>query len=159
MKISTKRCVIRLFEEKDLDDFMLYRNDSEWMKYQIYKCRTKEEYKDQLLQPFSLDKLNRVAITLPEIDKVIGDLLIKNVDSKIWIGYTIAPKYARCGYAYEATTAAIQYLFQLGISEIFAGCERENFISKHLLEKLRFQFLYEDERGYIFVIKNPSGII
>ena len=156
MLINTKRCTIRPFEEKDLDDFMHYRNNTEWMQYQIYKCLTKETYREQLLQPFSLDKLNRLAITLTSTEKVIGDLLIKKADSKHWIGYTIAPEYARQGYAYEATSAAIQYLFQSGIQEIYAGCERANFASKCLLEKLRFKFLYEDERGYIFVLKNPT---
>lgn len=158
MIITTERCTIRLFKESDLDDFMHYRNNPEWMKYQIYKCQTRETYCEQLLQPFSLDKLNRVAITLSSNDRIIGDLLIKNVDSQIWIGYTIAPEYARQGYAYEATSAAIEHLFHSGVQEIYAGCERANFISKHLLEKLRFQFLYEDERGYNFVLKNPSGI-
>ena len=156
MILYTKRCTIRSFEEKDLNDFMHYRNNAEWMKYQVYKCLDIDTYKKQLLQPFNLDGFNRLAITLTQTDQVIGDLLIKKTDNKHWIGYSVAPEYARQGYAYEATLAAIEFLFLSGIDELYAGCEKPNLASRALLEKLRFQFLYEDERGYNFVLKNPS---
>ena len=158
MIITTERCTIRLFKESDLDDFMHYRNNPEWMKYQVYKCLDKDTYRKQLLQSFTLEGFNRLAIALSENDQVIGDLLVKKTDDKLWIGYTITPEYARQGYAYEATLAAVEFLFQSGIHEIYAGCEKPNIASKNLLEKLGFQFLYEDERGYNFVLKNPSGI-
>ena len=44
MEIYTERCLIRRFEAPDIDDFMVYRNDMDWMKYQGFKGLTKQEY-------------------------------------------------------------------------------------------------------------------
>ena len=49
MEICTERCLIRRFEEPDIDDFMVYRNDMDWMKSQGFKGLTKQEYEDALL--------------------------------------------------------------------------------------------------------------
>lgn len=37
----TKRCKIRRFQESDIDTFMSYQNDEQWMKYQEFKGLTK----------------------------------------------------------------------------------------------------------------------
>lgn len=39
MEIQTKRCIIRPFNESDINRFMDYRNDMDWMQYQGFKGR------------------------------------------------------------------------------------------------------------------------
>ena len=41
MRIETERCLIRRFEEMDIGDFMIYRNNEKWMQYQGFKGLTK----------------------------------------------------------------------------------------------------------------------
>lgn len=46
MKIETKICVVRKFIEKDIEEFMLYRNNEDWMQYQGFAIekRSKKTY-------------------------------------------------------------------------------------------------------------------
>lgn len=41
---ESERCYTRRFTESDLDAFIAYRNDADWMKYQSFKGLTREEY-------------------------------------------------------------------------------------------------------------------
>ncbi len=49
MDLDTVRCNIRPFLVEDIDAFMAYRNDMDWMKYQGFKGLTKQEYTKALL--------------------------------------------------------------------------------------------------------------
>ena len=44
MIFETKRLIIRAFQEQDMDQFMEYRNNLEWMQYQGFKDKSKDEY-------------------------------------------------------------------------------------------------------------------
>lgn len=41
--IHTARCTVRQFAEHDIDDFMVYRNDMDWMRYQGFKGLTRQK--------------------------------------------------------------------------------------------------------------------
>lgn len=41
MEVHTAHCRLRQFEEQDIDDFMVYRNDMDWMRYQGFKGLTR----------------------------------------------------------------------------------------------------------------------
>lgn len=45
MQIISSRCIIRTFHSHEIDSFMVYRNDAEWMKYQGFKGLTKRTMK------------------------------------------------------------------------------------------------------------------
>jgi len=68
---------IRPFKESDIDDFMEYRNDMEWMKCQGFKDLSKEEYEDSLLKEVSLEKGMQLAIINKLYDRLIGDLYVR----------------------------------------------------------------------------------
>lgn len=34
MNLNTRRCIIRDFKASDIDSFMEYRNNMDWMRYQ-----------------------------------------------------------------------------------------------------------------------------
>ena len=59
---KSDRFNIRTFKESDINDFMEYRNNMDWMKYQGFKGLSKEEYEDVLLKDVSLEKGMQLAI-------------------------------------------------------------------------------------------------
>ena len=77
MLIETSRCLIRNFEEKDINEFMSYRNDEFWMRYQGFKGQTEQEYKNVLLKEFELQKGAQLAIVLKDSGCLIGDIYLK----------------------------------------------------------------------------------
>jgi len=61
------------------------------------------------------------------------------------LGFQIKSSCWRNGYAGEAARAVIEYAFTyLRASSLFAGHHPENIISKNLLEKLGFQYAYDE---------------
>lgn len=140
MLIETQRCRIRNFQEKDIDSFMEYRNDGAWMRYQGFKGRTREEYRQTLLRELSLKEGVQLAIADKEDDRLIGDLYLKQEGTDSWLGYTISPLKARNGYAYEAAGGVIAWLKGTGTHRILAATLPENTPSVNLLKKLNFVF-------------------
>jgi RimJ/RimL family protein N-acetyltransferase len=137
--LETDRCILRPFEEKDLDSFMTYRNDEEWMKYQDFKNLTKDQYRKALLVPINIEKGMQLAIAHKTTDDVLGDLYLAKKEKTITIGYSINPIYSRKGYITEVLKAMLPKL-----KECYADCgvvamtEKENIPSKNLLLKLGF---------------------
>lgn len=141
--IETDRCILRGFEEKDLDSFMTYRNNEEWMKYQSFKNLTKEEYRKALLVPLNIEKGIQLAIAHKTTDDLLGDLYLIKKEKTITIGYSINPIYARKGYISEVLKTLLPKLKErYPDCEIIAMTDKENLPSKNLLLKLGF--VYEE---------------
>lgn len=139
--IKTYRCILRPFEEKDLDSFMTYRNNDEWMKYQGFKNLTKEEYRKALLIPLNIEKGFQLAIADKTTDNLLGDLYLMKKEKTITIGYTINPSCSRKGYISEVLKALLPTLkVHYPDCEIMAMTEKENIPSKNLLLKLGFVY-------------------
>lgn len=147
MLIETDRCLIRNFEEKDINEFMSYRNDEVWMRYQGFKGLTKQEYKKVLLKEFALHEGAQLAIVLKDSACLIGDIYLKQEANSLWFGYTISPLHARKGYAYEAANRMVAWIREKGIDKIFAASLPENIPSINLLKKLKFSFVDMNEYG------------
>jgi RimJ/RimL family protein N-acetyltransferase len=141
MLIETERCRIRRFKEGDLEAFMDYRNNSEWMKYQGFKNRTREEYAAFLLGKRNVITGMQLALAEKESDSLIGDIYLKYDGEVYTLGYTLHPGYSGKGYMTEALRALIKQLN----SEIHAGVLPENEASKKLLKRLGFTYSYFDE--------------
>lgn len=139
--VKTDRCILRCFEEKDLDSFMTYRNNEEWMKYQGFKNLTKEEYRKILLSPLNLEKGVQLALADKTTDNLLGDLYLAKKEKTITIGYTINPIYSRKGYISEVLKTLLPILKARYFDcEIVAMTEKENIPSKNLLLKLGFVY-------------------
>ena len=91
MLIVTEWCVIREFENKDIDSFMEYRNDCDWMQYQGFKGLSKEEYEKALLETSSINDGMQFAITDKNIGCLLGDIYLRQNNSTFELGYTINP--------------------------------------------------------------------
>ena len=139
--IETERCILRCFEEKDLDSFMAYRNNEDWMKYQSFKNLTKDEYRKALLVPLDVENGIQLAIAHKATDDLLGDLYLIKKDNTITIGYSINPIYSRKGYISEVLKTLLAKLKVCYTNcEIIAMTEKENIPSKNLLLKLGFEY-------------------
>ncbi len=70
MNLETVRCIIRPFNAEDIDAFMSYRNDMDWMKYQGFKGLSKQEYMQALLNEHSLSNGIQLAIICKQTNKL-----------------------------------------------------------------------------------------
>lgn len=150
MLINSERCIIRDFENKDIDSFMDYRNDCSWMQYQGFKGLTKEEYKKALLGTSSIKNGKQFAIIDKTFGHLLGDIYLKQENLVFWLGYTINPIYARQGYIAEAVTSIIGWCTEQGATLIKAGVLPENTASINLLKKQGFNYSDEEEGELIF---------
>jgi len=153
---ASKRCLVRSFMASDIDDFVLYRNNEEWMQYQSFKGLTKEEYKKILLKEANLETGAQYAIVDKSNNRLIGDIYFKKENNCFWVGYTISPDYKRQGYAYEVLIAAISWIKDIGNAKIMVGVEPGNVPSISLLEKTGFIYLKEEDGELIYSLNENS---
>ena len=147
---ETERCLIRPFEEKDIEAFMSYRNNMDWVQFQGFKGKKYLEYKAALLQKSKFKEGVQLAVVDKQTGELIGDLYLKLERNTGWIGYTIAPQFARQGFAFEVVTQLLLELRQAGLTQVKAGVEEQNIASIQLLQKLGFEQIGIDESELIF---------
>lgn len=136
---STPRCIIRTLARKDLDRFMAYRNNLKWMKFQGLKGLTRQEYETVLLHREDRSKGVQLAVAKKEDDSLIGDLYVRDHQSSIEIGFTIAPEYAGQGYTTEAVNGLIAHIRHFTDKPIIAETDPDNVNAIRFLEKLSFE--------------------
>jgi RimJ/RimL family protein N-acetyltransferase len=155
----TDRCKLRPFEEKDLDAFMAYRNNEEWMKYQGFKNLTKDEYREKLLVPLNVESGIQLAIANKESDSLLGDLYLVKDEKSVTIGYSINPMYSRQGYITELLKAFLPKLkaYYSGF-EIIAMTDKDNIPSKNLLLKSGFVYdqWIEEWESEVYIFKTTE---
>lgn len=143
---NTNRCIIRSFIQSDIEAFMSYRNNLDWMKYQGFKGLSEKEYEIALLKKSTFYEGKQLAIVLKDSNQLIGDLYVKNESGDYWIGYSIAPSYARRGLTSEVVNDLMLWLDDHYLVKRFlAGVDKENNASIKLLEKVGFVFDHYDQ--------------
>ena len=147
---ETERCRVRPFEENDIEAFLSYRNNLDWMRYQGFKGKKYLEYKAALLQKPKFKEGVQLAVVDKQTGELIGDLYLRLERNTGWIGYTIAPQFARQGFAFEVVTQLLLELRQAGLTQVKAGVEEQNIASIQLLKKLGFEQIGIDESERIF---------
>jgi len=147
---ETERCRIRPFEESDIEAFMSYRNNLEWMQFQGFKGKKYLEYKAALLMQPKFHQGVQLAVVSRRTGELLGDLYLKLEKNACWIGYTIAPQHARNGYAFEAVEELMRQLNHDGVRVFKAGVEAENIASIALLHKLGFSQTESEGSELIF---------
>lgn len=87
-------------------------------------------------------------------DTLVGDLGICMLETRkdhAEIGVTISPEHQRRGYATEAVTALLGYLFdQRHIHRVVASVDPDNLAVRALLERLRFRQEGHFRESYFF---------
>lgn len=140
MEFTTIRCLIRPFFESDLTDFIAYRNDMNWMRFQGFKGLNREEYRAALLSVPDESHGVQLAVIHRESGRLIGDLYYRTEGNACWLSYTIAPDFARQGYTTEVTQAFIRRCASRGFGRVLADVSPDNTASLALVHKLGFRY-------------------
>ena len=131
-------------------------------------CETPYIYIPQIAQSEFEKKVNdpnRVWFAILLNDIVIGDVYIKNIDLQERSGTLsialIQDCYKDKGYGTSIEKTVLEYGFnELGLSVIYADVVLRNTRSQHVLEKIGFEYLYEDNifKYYKYTTKSISGV-
>lgn len=125
--------------QHDLDLFM------DPNSYTVYHYH--EEQVDRYIQR-QID-LKRKAFAIMYGDEMVGELIIKNIEDHRCATMGIAMKNTRYkdrGFGTKAEQLAISYVFhELDIPILYADTLHSNTRSQHVLEKVGFRFLRQDE--------------
>lgn len=147
--IETERLRLRHFRESDLAALYAYRQDPAVARYQGWEPDTESEA-DVLERIEEMAKLpgviqNRwfqIAVEVKATGELIGDCGIRlSQDTRqVITGYTFASAAQGKGFATEAMTALLNYLFtELAVHRVAADALAVNARSVRLLERLGFR--------------------
>ena len=145
MILTTKRLVLREFEEEDWRAMRAYQSDQRYQRYNAWTHQTEQEVR-ALIQQFLAQREEdprtkfQLAIALAQGKQLIGTAGIRMKtpgDREADIGYELDPDHWGYGYATEIAEALLTYGFgELRLHRIWAWCLAENTASAHVLEKM-----------------------
>lgn len=143
--LRARRVVLRRFRPSDAEAFARYRSDPEVARYQGWDAPYALEHAARFAaamaagRPDTPGEWFQVAVALRDTeDDLIGDCAFSpraDEPRTVEIGFTFAPAHQGHGYAREAVTALLGYLFErLGKHRVTASCDPRNARSRRLLE-------------------------
>lgn len=138
MYIQTKRLLIRPYEDRDMAAAIeILKNKTVTKTFMVPDYPSEEDYQ-RLFRRMQEDSRaeDRYAGGIYLDDQLVGLLLdVEVTERSVEVGYALHPDYHNRGFATEVLTAAIEYLFAKGFSEVLAGAFRENAASIRVMEK------------------------
>jgi RimJ/RimL family protein N-acetyltransferase len=143
--LSTQRLVLRRLREADLSTFCRYRSDPPVARYQDWTAFSQEDgarfFAEQArLQPDVAGTWFQMAIEHGETGELVGDCGLKAIGEhpgQVEIGFTLAPEHHGKGYATEAVTRLLDYVFgELGKHRAIAVTDVRNAPAVRLLERV-----------------------
>jgi RimJ/RimL family protein N-acetyltransferase len=146
--LETERLFLRQFKESDLESFWVYRNDPEVARYQGWDIPYPREKAITFVEAMQVaipmqSKWLQIAIELKSTHEMIGDVaffIMRNDARQALIGYSLARPCWGNGYAFEALSRLLAFLFEeLNLHRVVAECDVENRPSWRLLEKRGFR--------------------
>ena len=140
--------------------FMEYENDPDlYLEGQEYVPYTFSEEKVQRYLQRQID-LKRIPLAIMSDEEIVGEIIIKNIEPHkcATLGITLKnAKYKDRGIGTQAEKLAVRYVFdELDIPTIFADTIKINTRSHHVLEKIGFTFIREDEEFKYYRIDRNS---
>lgn len=145
--IKTKNLLIRKYDFNDCDDLYEILSNKEAVKYELYDTLTYEECKEEVMYRCIYGEYFAVCLE----EKVIGSIFYGTINNQLELGYIFNPLYWHKGYAYEAVSEFLKFTND---EKIKARCFKENKASSHLLEKLGFVKIIDDEIETYLLVKN-----
>ena len=152
MPLKSQRLSLREFVEADWQSVHSYASDPEVFRYVEGGPLNEQQSRDSVQRAIVNQRENprfdfRLAVTLREEGRVIGDARIRILDSNLhpayrllgqaYIGFYLNRHYWRKGYASEVAQVLLAFGFdQLRLHRIFAWCDAENLASARVLEKV-----------------------
>ena len=145
--LETTRLILHKTEEKDLKELWNILLLEEVSKYYLttkinedWEQEKKWQYKK--LEKASNNDIYTWTIELKDDHTVIGQISFHDLEreEKKDIGWFLDPVYQKKGYAFEAASEVLKYMFlEVGIERINTCASIHNPNSYHLMEKLGFQ--------------------
>ena len=144
-KLETPRLYLRRYEAKDMNDVFEISSNPNIALTDGYKPETSYEEFQKTFYKYYIQNSTMFAVVLKDTHKVIGGISLRPNSTRVVpcyeIGYNIHEDYWRKGYAYEASHAAIDYLFnKLHIEMMTCAHFHNNEASKGLIQKLGFTY-------------------
>jgi RimJ/RimL family protein N-acetyltransferase len=146
IRMQTARLILRPFEERDTDLFWQYRADPEVSRYQGWsEPYTREmavdfvEYMSSI-QAGEPGKWFQYAAELKATGQLIGDVgfvRLQRDPRQAEIGFTLAQAYQHQGYASEAVSCLLDYLFtEFHLHRVRGNCDPQNTDSARLMNRV-----------------------
>jgi RimJ/RimL family protein N-acetyltransferase len=146
--LKTARLLLRQFKTSDLDSFFAYRNDPEVAKYQGWSAPYSRAKAVAFVREMSTavpepDRWLQVALELSSSAEMIGDVAFsirKDDERQATIGYSLARPFWGQGFAFEAVSGLLGYLFdEMKLHRVTAELDIRNVSSWKLLDRLGFR--------------------
>jgi len=107
-------------------------------------------------------KMGRVYLAVMLDEKPIGEVILKNIDwehKHCTLGISMqSDTYKNKGYGTEAERQTLDYAFgELGMETVFADSLLENKRSRHVLEKVGFQRINENDQFIYYRCDRSAG--
>ena len=96
-------------------------------------------------------------------EKIIGEIQIKRIDMERLCGtlsiHLINDAYKGKGYGTEAQRLLIEYAINvLGLKTIYADAVHRNYRSKYILEKLGFEYIFDDDVLAYYILETNKSL-
>lgn len=157
--VETKRLVLRLFREIDLDAVHAFQSDPDVVRYLYWDVRTRDESRAWLQERMAADRLEKdgdalaFAVERREDGRVVGSVNAwwRSVEHKQGeIGFVFAKEAQGQGYATEGATALLDLIFPLlDLHRVYGSTDGRNDASAALMQRLGMRqeaHLRENER-------------
>lgn len=138
IKITTPHLTLATMRECDFESLItIMKNEEVGKTYMVPDLPTREDEAKLFTRIRELsERDDRYVFGIFLEDKLIGLLNDTEINGKtIEVGYAFHPDYWGKGYATEALSAAIPYLFSAGFDEVIAGAFECNPASLRVMEK------------------------
>lgn len=149
--LESKRLYLRLFEQKDLEDFYSYAKEEGVGEMAGWPHHTSIEESKRILNSF-LESKQDYAIIDKQTNCVIGSLgvMARHYDptyrntKQREIGYVLKKEYWGKGYMSEAVSCVLKYMFEiLHVDIVWCSHFSFNHRSARVIEKAGFQFHHD----------------
>ena len=140
--LETDRLLMRPFEENDADDVLAASRDPEILRWMPWaSSQTRQSAIDWCTTHAHPDPGRAINFAVVGGDRLVGSIGLGRTDwtdSRVEIGYWIAPWARRKGYAVEATRGVAAYAFQKGMHRIELLTAMDNLASQRVAERAGF---------------------
>ena len=139
VKLETERLILRNYQKEDMEQVHKYFSNEDVARYEDFYPMSIEEVAEMVSEWSSMD--NRLVAVLKDTKELIGSVgYWIDEQGEYSIDYDFNPAYGKQGYATEAASKLLQYLFDdMKISKIYGDCDVRNSDSYQLLERLGFE--------------------
>ena len=147
-RLETDRLILQPLKEKDAGILFAYHAHPEVARFQSWHVKNASDalhfIKGHEGFDFGVpDTWYQVGIYLKSTPELVGDIgvhFLHENPKAVEIGYTIAPEHQRNGYAFEAVSKLLEFLFaEYGASTVIAVTDHQNQPSMGLLARLDFR--------------------